>query len=239
MKPVAIITATALLLSSAALAAPNIARHAEGGTNGKPINLPRLKGVPDAKVMAKVNAALADMEKEARDGLKSCVDQLKEQKMKPTGDSFFYSFDVTYLSDHYMSVTGTSEYDCGGAHPDTDFKFVTYDLTTGAALNWDKEFKAGFTDGGDTNMSPFNKLYIARYRLPVKKDGDECRDWVKDGTFMPDFKLDQKLGVVAVLNLPHVVAACGDDMPLTQADLKTWLKDQKLAADLKANVKPK
>ena len=37
-------------------------------------------------------------------------------------------------------------------------------------------------------------------------------------------------------DFPHVIAACGDPLTLSPAEVAPYLKDAKLAADLKATV---
>lgn len=65
------------------------------------------------------------------------------------------SASVTYLSPTLLSVEWTGEVDCGGAHPQFVYEIQTFDLLTGAPLDFNKLFDAlTYTPvSGDINSS--------------------------------------------------------------------------------------
>ncbi len=238
----AVFVAAASLASAAPASAPVVAAapmHAQGT---KPA-YPRLTKFPDAKVMAKVNLALENLEKDDREAYADCLSQLKDDKQKPTADSWGESVAVRYLSARYLSVEIVTSYDCGGPYPTSGAESpVTYDLTTGAALDWTTAFKPGFlaplSDAQTAPPSALTKLYRARYRKG-KGDPEGCRGVITDQDpfgSAPITWLDAKGGIVFQPDFPHVTAACADPLTLSPADVAPYLKDAKFAADLKAVV---
>ncbi|HXC57315.1 MAG TPA: hypothetical protein VNU97_18585 [Rhizomicrobium sp.] len=231
----AVLAVMPVAAQAAATAAAMSAMQAAGGMGGKPIVLPRLVKFPDTKVMAKVNAAIAVQEKQDRDGIADCLSNLKDSGRKPSDGSYDITVKVTYLSAHYLSLTDVNSYDCAGAHPDFNQTVLSFDLDTGAPLDIMATFRPDFVSAG------LGKLYAARYRMPKTKDDDaDCRGWASDPNSLTELepRLDASVGIVIAVATAHVVAACADDLPLSLADLARVLKDQKLLADLKANVKP-
>jgi hypothetical protein len=200
----------------------------DGGSNGKPIAYPRLKALSDAKAMAAINAVLAERETQTRAEFDSCIESLADQGMAPGDENYSLKAAVTYLSNRYLSIDVNKSYDCGGAHPDTERNALTFDLATGAPFDWNAAFKPGFFEGA------FTRLYIARYRLPKKKADADCRGFVNEGAYSPDFYLDARLGIVATFSVAHAAQGCVDDMALAPGDIAKWLKDPALRADLKA-----
>jgi hypothetical protein len=206
---------------------------------------PRLTKLADAKVMAKVNALLATLEKDDRQAYADCVSQLKDMKQKPTADTWREDVTVRYLSARYLSVEVVTSYDCAGAYPTNGAETpVTYDLTTGTQIDWTTMFKPGFlapvSDAENAPPPGLTKLYRARYRMPKGKGDDaDCRGAITDQdpfSSAPIVWLDAKGGIVFQPDFPHVIAACGDPLTLAPVDVAPYLKDAKLAADLKAVV---
>jgi hypothetical protein len=206
---------------------------------------PRLK-FPDAKIMAKVNAQLATAEKDNVSAYADCLSQLQEMKMKPDKDTYAQSVDVRYLSSRALSVEVVTSYFCATAYPTNGSETpLTYDLSTGAQIDWTTMFKPGFvaplSDAEGAPPSTLTKLYRARYRKPKGKGDDDadCRGAITDQdpfSSAPIIWLDAKGGVVFQPDFPHVIAACADPLTLSPAEVAPYLKDATLAADLKATV---
>src|ERR1700733_7873562 len=153
--------------------------HSSGQT---PI-YPRLTKYPDAKIMAKVNAALAAQEKADRSARADCLSQLKDAGEKPDADSYSTEITITYLSLRFLSVNVVTGYDCGGPYPTSGAEApMTFDLATGSAIDWSKLFKPGFlppdTADGTAPPSALTKLYRARYRNGP--DDADCRSAIAD-----------------------------------------------------------
>ncbi|MEJ0026568.1 MAG: hypothetical protein WDN01_11120 [Rhizomicrobium sp.] len=211
-------------------------------TSGVKAVYPRLSGLADARAMARVNALLAAQEKTDRGSYTDCLSQLKEAKMTPDKDSYFEDITVRYLSAHYFSVEVVTNYYCAGAYPTNGAETpMTFDLTAGAQIDWSTMFKPGFLplDTADEHTPPsaLTKLYRARYSKA--KDDADCRQAINDQdpfSGAPIVWLDAKGGVVLQPDFPHVIAACATPLTLSPAEIAPYLKDARLAADLKATV---
>jgi hypothetical protein len=214
--------------------------HTEGG---KPV-YPRLTAFPNPSIMAKVNAALAKQEADDRDTRSDCIKSVLEAKDKPDADTYRNDISVAYLSPHYLSVNVVSSYYCGGPYPTDGAEApLTFDLTTGEAIDWKTLFKPGFLppDDGEDSAHPSGlaKIYRARYRKADPAD-DDCRSVIADpsSSFSPTLWLNAKQGLVVQPDFPHVVAACADELSLSPADLAPYVKSAIFLADLKATVRP-
>lgn len=206
--------------SAAVTAAP---MHA----SGEAPKLPRLVRFPDAKVRAQVNAWLARREAEERKARIDCREQVREQHL----DASFYEYrddvQVTYLSPHYMTVRFRTNSSCGGAYPNAGTDAVTFDLSTGAPLAWERVFGAGYKEA-------LRKLYQGRYPKDGNSDPD-CQKIVREN-FADDlsFWLDRKEGGLVVAPIfAHVVQACGDEIAFGAEALAPLGADPRFLADLK------
>ncbi|MBI3676558.1 MAG: hypothetical protein HY243_08055 [Proteobacteria bacterium] len=221
---------------------------------------PRLIRFPDAKVMSRVNAALAAKEKQARTEYADCLSDLKEASQKPDKDSYWVEVDVVYLSSRYLSIqTNTSE-NCGGPHPNFgELSPIAFDLSTGSELVWGKLFKPGFlpteSSDGTANSRPsiLSKLYrkhypwtvadTAKFKRQVAKglvdESDNCRE-VVDGQDPFEFSdevvlwLQSEKGLVVSPVMPHAVQACAEEVVLPVDEIAPYLKDLNLVSELRA-----
>jgi hypothetical protein len=213
--------------------------HSEGG---KPV-YPRLTAFPNPQIMAKVNAALAKQEADDQDTRSDCIKSVLEAKQKPTAETYETDISITYLSARYLSVNVVSSYDCAGAYPTNGAESpLTFDLATGAPVDWKRMFKPGFLppDDGDDSAHPSGlaRIYKARYRKTAAVD-DDCLSVVKDPSvsLSPILWLSSRQGLVIQPDFPHVVAACADDLELSAADLAPYVKSETFLADLKATMR--
>lgn len=238
----AMLLAAPLVAFAAAPAAPGVAA-APLHTNGAKATYPRLTKFPDAKIMAKVNAALATQETADRQAYVDCLAQLKEMKMKPDADTYNEDITVRYLSARFLSIEVVTSYYCAGAYPTNGAETpLSFDLGNGTAIDWATQFKPGFLSVESTAEVPppstLTKLYRARYSKA--KDDAECRQAINERdpfSSAPIVWLDAKGGVVFQPDFPHVIAACGTPLTLTPAEIAPYLKNAALAADLKATVR--
>ncbi len=238
----AVLAAAPFVAWAAAPAAPSVA-SAPLHTGGAKAIYPRLTKFPDAKIMAKVNAALAAKEKEDRQAYADCLSQLKDMKMKPDGDTYNEDITVRYLSVHFLSIEVVTSYYCAGAYPTNGAETpVTYDLGNGTAIDWPAQFKPGFLNvESKADVPPpgmLTKIYRARYSKAA--DDADCRQAIGDQdpfSGAPIVWLDAKGGVVFQPDFPHALAACATPLTLTPAQIAPYLKNAALAADLKATVR--
>jgi uncharacterized protein len=206
---------------------------------------PRLATYSNAAAMGRVNALLAAQEKTDRAAKADCYAQLKEQKQKPDADSYAETIGASYESPRYLSVNVTASYWCGGPYPTNGAEApLTFDLTSGAALDWSTAFKAGFlpSPNADDNAPPsaLTKLYRERYRTGKKDKDDDCAKVITDDdpfSSNPIIWLDSRQGLIVKPDFPHVTDGCADELALTANDLAPYLVSAQLLADLKATVK--
>ena len=237
----AALAAAPLIAYAAAPPAPVVAA-APLHTSGAKATYPRLTKFPDAKIMAKVNALLATKEKEDRGAYTDCLAQLKDMKMKPDKDSYNEDITVRYLSARLLSIEVVTSYYCAGAYPTNGAETpLSFDLSTGTAIDWTTQFKPGFLSvESKADVPPpsmLTKIYRARYSKAP--DDADCRQAITDQdpfSGPPIVWLDAKGGVVFQPDLPHVTAACALPLTLTPAQIAPYLKNAALAADLKATV---
>ena len=186
--------------------------------------------------MAKVNAQLAAQEKEDRASRRDC--RAEPDKGRPRG-TWATRTRVAYLSPRFLSVQAVSDYDCGGPYPNDGVTTpLTYDLTTGAAVDWPKLFKPGFiTSVGDEEKAPpLARLYGARYPKGVIAD---CKDLMSaEGGFAASFTLwlDRKRGLMVKPDFNHAMQACAEEVALPPAALTRYIRDPAVLADLKATT---
>jgi hypothetical protein len=237
-----------LLFVIALLAGPATAADFEAApmaTSGPNPTYPRLVKFPDEAVMTRVNARLDTLEKRDRAARRDCLAQIRQAKEKPSADSFSQRVLVGYLSARYLSINVLQNYDCAGPYPTNGAATpVTFDLRSGAAVDWTSLFKPGFLPREGKSTSKLADLYRAKYRADTPNDDDECRDVIKDDDTLfrsqPTFRLDAQTGLVMQPEFPHVIAACADDVALSADELALYLKDATLASDLRdtAGKKP-
>jgi hypothetical protein len=232
-------------LMAAVLAATPTAPIAAGPmkTPGPVPTYPRLIAFPNAAVKAKVNALLAAQEKYDRAARRECLQAARAQKLAGSWDE---GTEVTYLSPHYLSVLVEWSSDCASPHPNDGISNpVTYDLTTGEALDWRKLFKPGFMPSADAADKAPPAGLITLYRALYRKDEDpkdadkQCQDAIADGSPFGGSMivwLDRKQGLVMMPDFPFVIRACADEVAVTVAALAPYVRDPAALADLTATV---
>ncbi|GGR27883.1 hypothetical protein [Deinococcus ruber] len=127
---------------------------------------------------------------------------------------------VTFQSAHLFSIRENYEADCGGAHPDSGTVGRTLDQRSGKLVNLSS--KPG-TLWPRLTPAVLQKLYLAGY----PKDADsECLDAVKENDAPDDSGFElflSKTGLTLSPNfLPHVVAACGEEVTVAYSALRQY-----------------
>jgi hypothetical protein len=94
-------------------------------------SLPRLAPPSSGPAAQRINQALATSDA----GLRSAVSQCRDSA---NGSDFFWerSVSVAMRGPTYLSLVISDNYFCGGAYPNAVRFALSYDLRTGAALNW-------------------------------------------------------------------------------------------------------
>ena len=126
------------------------------------------------------------------------------------------------ISKRWMATEDDTENACGGAHPDEETDYHLYDMTSGAAVEpWSWFTADGVTHSSDSPDTPevgpkLRKMLVARWT----RKGD-CKD-VLDGNDFWDIH-PTRTGLAFWPQLPHVVAACSQDVTIPYAALAPLL----------------
>jgi hypothetical protein len=241
-SPAAAVAAAPAQAPSAAAAANSEAAiavqpmHSEGSL----IRYPRLNGLADAAVQAKVNAIFAAREKQAQEDRDACFDLVRDAGETPTDANFFVKIDVRYVSARYVSLEIRRSYSCAGPYPNDDVpEPLTIDLIAGAEVNWHKIFKTG---PGSYNIAkdssePLSEAYAARYAIEGGRGAPECKGVIERGFGNMFIRLDARRGVMMQPDLPHVAAVCADEIAFSPDQIAPLVRDARFLADLRATVR--
>jgi hypothetical protein len=192
--------------------------------------LPRLLS-PATPQTASINAALARLDARARRDLAAC------RQADPKNAFLERSVSVDAVGARFLSLYVVEFSGCGGAHPDSSWMALTYDLATGRPINWADYLPADlvsapaledFGDGLKIGVLKSPAL-LSWYRAAVAREGARDKAWwadCKDVYDDPDLALilwidARQDGVrVQASQLPHVVQACVSPQVLSVAELK-------------------
>lgn len=168
----AAIALAAFLGWSPAFAKPAVTVRPIANPPGK-IVYPRIVAGASVAVRQKVDKALAEAENADRGQRSDCLAATRQAGEAPDSHSFEETIKASYVSARYLSIDVRQSYFCATAYPTDDAgNPLSFDLVTGAALDWNQLFKPGFVPhDGETEPSTLTRLYQARYAasglLPV------------------------------------------------------------------------
>ena len=184
---------------------------------------PRIAAPADAAAQ-RINLALDRQDKVVKSAAKDCPH-----------DGWSRDITVAMRGPRYLALTAQDSWECGGAHPDASRLVLVYDLATGSPVNWARLLPATMiqsatldTAGDGTRIGVIQSRALqddyvkARTSDPKDPLDPDCKDVVQD----PDLKFnlwpDAQAGGVRIEpeGLPHVVAACGDSVPIPTAVLR-------------------
>jgi hypothetical protein len=187
---------------------------------------PRLSG--SGKAFTLVNIELARRDAAALRETSGCLDS-------PSGWARWIV--VGFAGPEFLSLTAHKDFYCeGAAHPNSFSERVTFDLSTGAAVDWTALLQPGLHDLRATGWGAYDsptlrKIY--RDRLPYRSD-DLC-DGFDTGQYLSfEFSLSAHSVTVSPLGYSHVERPCADDVDIGIADLTRLGVDPRLAAGLQA-----
>lgn len=184
---------------------------------------PRLVG--DGAPIAAINADLALIDAMGAASLSECE-----------GDGFARTVTQPMTGPGYVAYMISDEYNCGGPYPSTSQTPVTYDLATGARVDWTRALSAWSVSADETTDRPagsvgyLHSLALARWysaRMLASTDQEwleNCRpvfdsEHLNQSGFL--IWADAEAGGVTVApQLPHVVQACAEHATLTAADMQ-------------------
>lgn len=129
---------------------------------------------------------------------------------------------ITMTGPRFLSIVAIDGFVfCGGAHPDRDTLAMVFDLTTGKPANWmnliGKSANASAYSDTNSDGTTVGALIVHALRVMTQAKADkECKDAFRNPQ---SYQLwpDAKSGTLTAepFGLPHVVAACADDITLT------------------------
>lgn len=115
-----------------------------------------------------------------------------------------------------------ADWDGCAAYPNYDIALpLTIDLVRGKDLDWNHFFVDGFQESQGDKPSPLTERYLKQAKLDP-----DCGQAVSRSDTSFDLWLDQdKNGLVAKPDLPHVVAACAKLVVIPFSELKGSIRD--------------
>ncbi|GHH24294.1 hypothetical protein GCM10008023_36310 [Sphingomonas glacialis] len=133
------------------------------------------------------------------------------------------------LMKNWMVSEDDEENDCGGAHPNSDVRYATWDLRSGAQINlYDWFTTAALTqtinDRGSKNAYvtvAFRPAFKHLIDVAYSRDDPECRDTLAEADAW-DPRLTEA-GIAFTPELPHVAQACEEDALVSFAQLTPFL----------------
>jgi hypothetical protein len=186
---------------------------------------------PTTSAEQRINATLTRLNERMEQSLRECDqsarDAFKElgndapKDQDPTADDWERSIRVTMTGPQYVSMVATDETDCGGAHPNSDTLAMVFDLTSGKPVNWialiSKAANATpYSDSIADGTKVGSVVFPALLAVSTKKATVDCKEAFEESQ---SYQLwpDAKSGTLIAepFGLPHVVAACAEDLSLT------------------------
>jgi hypothetical protein len=135
------------------------------------------------------------------------------------------------ISRRWLSVASSSDWDCGGAHPDSSSSYRLFDLTSGAEtelLDWftaaavKRETFEGSTEVSRTLEPAFRAFLLTGWHPAA--DAAECDEVVRS---QDDWSVGlTREGFVFSPSLPHVVTACNENFTVDFDRIQPWLTPQ-------------
>ena len=129
------------------------------------------------------------------------------------------------LRPKFLTVSQQASYFCGGAHPDSESSWRTFDRATGKLLDPARWFgKAGSDDGAVDGAAALLMPTPALRRAIVRRmtfGFSECRETVAAANYW--YTGLAGTGIVFAPSLPHVAMACSDDVVVPFAALRPYL----------------
>ncbi|MGO8739538.1 hypothetical protein [Rhodoblastus sp.] len=237
----------ALALAGAFVLAPAIAQDAVQLAPRPPVAkdvdaFPRLKAGAPAEVMARIDKALDADEARLRASRKDCLAQAEGH-----GD-WSRTVEVTMAGPGFLSYVARDQYFCGGAHPDFGALALVFDLRAGRPVDLVKllpglHLKGALdssADGAQIGTIASPELTALYRKLTAPGLDADCKSALDNENLIFIAWPDAKAGglVIEPENLPHVIAACGDDATLDAATLEAAQAAPELLEALRARPKP-
>ena len=214
---------------------------ATGTSAAEPVRLARATSAsafpriaaPQTPATAKINAALTRLDRRWAGFVRECRAGGKDNEATRR-------IEATMAGPRVLSLVANDEESCGGAHPDNSTLALVYDLSTGRPVDWRQMLGprlVAYTntdtviDG--TTIGMIGSKALRDVYVRARKPDKDCADVLTDPGLNFVAWLDGKRHGLAIQPvLPHVVAACGDDVTVPLPDLRRLGADPALTSAL-------
>jgi len=179
----------------------------------------------------RVNAILQEMNQRLTGALKECdtnyAAPAKEGGDASTGEGgtagdWERKVEVTMADPRFLSIVATDDFIfCGAAYPDSDRIAMVFDMSTGDPVAWTAMIAksagaSSVTDTGYDGTEVGALILPALEKINLAAASPECKDAFTDQQpflLWPDAQKQQLVAIAS--GLPHVVAACEQEIHLT------------------------
>jgi hypothetical protein len=182
---------------------------------------PRL-AAPDGPQMQRINQQLASADARARQAAQECRGQAADAGADPKeAGGWQRSVSVAMRGPRYLALVASDEWYCGGPYPSNESFALAYDVQTGAPLNWERLLPKSLgvtasldTAGDGTRLGVVASPKLKALYMKAAKLDPDCVQALRDTDLQFLLWPDARREGVAVepSNLPHVIAACGEDV---------------------------
>ncbi len=97
-----------------------------------------------------MNALLAAADRRALVAVEDCREDAADDSNQPPKTSYERTVTVAMRGPVFLALTASDESDCGGPYPNAVVLALTYDLTTGAPVNWARYLPKSMIDSAAT-----------------------------------------------------------------------------------------
>jgi hypothetical protein len=185
---------------------------------------------PASPAEQRVNATLTRLNQRLAQALNECdagsLDEAKrmgaaENDQDSTSGDWSRTIKVTMTGPRFLSLVATDEFDCGGAHPNSEVMAMVFDMTTGAPVNWPAQFPqsaraSSFVDLVGDGSKVGALVLPALLKIYAAAASEECKDTFQDSqSFLIWPDVQHGTLVAQAFDLPHVAQACADEFGLT------------------------
>lgn len=192
------------------------------------VTYPRLTRAPAPRTLMVANRILDGRRFNLIDGALMCLGEDKNTPGGGTSGGYDETeSDITYLTPTIMTIREAGSTYCGGAHPNNFWSLTTYDLTTGAPLDFNRVLKLTQTakageDAIDTadyaalkaKLTPQSAWFVG------SEDVSECLS--DDLGYGYSLSFSDKGLVFSLTDLPHVMGVCmGEYYVIPYSELKS------------------
>jgi hypothetical protein len=184
---------------------------------------------PSTAAQQRINATLTRLNQRMQKSLAECdanyadwakQDSQNDANKSATGD-WERKINVTMAGSGFLSMVAIDSQFCGGAYPNADTLALVFDLGTGKPLNWMRFIapSAGAKPSSDTiydGTTVGTLIVTSLLQISKSKADADCKEAFQNSQ---SYQLwpDAKSGTLIAepFGLPHVVAACAEDLSLT------------------------